>query len=135
MVRSDRVRRKGHELKHRLFPVKIRKTFILIRMIEQCHRLPREVVEIFKSLLAMVLHSRWHCLSRIGGPDDLLKIFPSSSTLILGFLQDDQLQWHSLICLSPMNPQVTSYLWVGCSTLFAAYLGTVLFLSLQHKTV
>lgn len=64
----------------------------------------------------MVLHSRWHYLSRVGGPDDLQKSFPTSSILILGFLQNeeihvDQLQ-HYLFYLSPLHPRVTSG-WAG----------------------
>lgn len=74
---TDRVRRNGHELKHRLLSVNIRRAFISVRITRQCHRLPREVVKIFKSFLDMVLGSTWPCLSRVGGPDNLQKVFPT----------------------------------------------------------
>ncbi|KFP98211.1 hypothetical protein N329_02278, partial [Haliaeetus albicilla] len=49
-----------HKLKHRRFPLNIRKSFFTVRVTEQWRRLPREVVEspslvILKSHLDMVL--------------------------------------------------------------------------------
>ncbi|KFQ83609.1 hypothetical protein N337_12771, partial [Phoenicopterus ruber ruber] len=50
----------GHQVKHRRFPLNIRKHFFTVMVTEHWHRLPREVVEspsleIFKSCLDMVL--------------------------------------------------------------------------------
>jgi len=58
VVPSDRTRGNRHELKHRGFPLSIRKQFFTVRVTE--HWLLREVVEfrtleIFKGCLDMVL--------------------------------------------------------------------------------
>ncbi|KFP51113.1 hypothetical protein N323_02243, partial [Cathartes aura] len=50
----------GHKLKHRRFPLNMRKHFVTVRVTEHWHRLPREAVdspslEIFKSRLDVVL--------------------------------------------------------------------------------
>ena len=59
VVPSDRTRGNGHKVKHRSFPLNIRKHFT-VREAERWHRLLREVVEspsleIFKSHLGMAL--------------------------------------------------------------------------------
>ncbi|KAK4826343.1 hypothetical protein QYF61_007452 [Mycteria americana] len=60
VVPSNRTRSSEHKLKHRRFPLNIRKHFCTVRVTEHWHRLPREVVEspcfeILKSHLDMVL--------------------------------------------------------------------------------
>ncbi|KFV75763.1 hypothetical protein N308_03338, partial [Struthio camelus australis] len=50
----------GHKLKHRQFPLNIRKNFFTARVTEHWNRLPREVVEspsseIFKTRLDVIL--------------------------------------------------------------------------------
>ncbi|KAK4822666.1 hypothetical protein QYF61_019033 [Mycteria americana] len=60
VVPSDRTLGNGDKLKHLEFPLNIRKHFFTVRVIEQWHRLPREVVkspslEIPKSRLDVVL--------------------------------------------------------------------------------
>ena len=64
VVPSDRTRGNRHKLKHRRFPLNIRKHFFTVRVSEHWHRLPSEVVEspsleIFKSLLDMGLGNRF----------------------------------------------------------------------------
>jgi len=58
-VPCDSTRVKGHQLKHRRFPLNIRKHFLTVSVTKHCHRLPREIVEcpsleIFRSHLDTV---------------------------------------------------------------------------------
>ncbi|GAB0184086.1 hypothetical protein GRJ2_000873900 [Grus japonensis] len=60
VVPTDRTRGNEHQLKHRRFPLNIRKLCFPVRVTENWHRLPREAadspsLEIFKSCLDMVL--------------------------------------------------------------------------------
>lgn len=62
MVPSDRTRDSRNKMKHRKFPLSIRKRF-MVRVTEHWHRLPSKVMEchcleIFKSFLAKVM-SKW----------------------------------------------------------------------------
>ena len=59
---SDRIRSKGHKLKHREFRLNMRKKCFTLRVTEDSNKLPREVVEspaleIFKTRLDKVLCS------------------------------------------------------------------------------
>lgn len=45
MVPSERTRGKKHKLKYRKSHLTIRKQFIIVRVVEVCHRLPTEAVE------------------------------------------------------------------------------------------
>jgi len=42
VVPSDRTRGSGHKLKHRRFPLHIRKHFSAVKVTEHLHRFPRE---------------------------------------------------------------------------------------------
>jgi len=57
VVPCDRTRGNGHKLKHRKLQLNPRKNFFPLRVMEHWHRLPREVVEIFKTRLDKVLCS------------------------------------------------------------------------------
>ena len=88
MVPSDRTRGHGHKLKHRKVHLNIRKHFFTVRVTEQWHRLPREIVdspslEIFKSCLDMVLGNWFYValLSSGVGPEDLQRSLPTSTIL------------------------------------------------------
>lgn len=78
-VDQNRTRSNGHKLKHKVFPLNRRNTFT-VRVVEHRHRLPGEVVEVFKSHLDVVLGSGQPCLSREGRPDYLQRSFPTSTT-------------------------------------------------------
>jgi len=59
VVPSDKTRGNGQQLKHRTFPLNIRKYFLTVRVPKHWHRLPRDAVEfpsleIFKSCLDTV---------------------------------------------------------------------------------
>lgn len=63
MMLSDSTRSNGHNLKHRMFPLNIRKQFFTVRVTKRWHSLPREVVaspslEILKSDLDIVLRDQ-----------------------------------------------------------------------------
>ena len=62
VVPSNRTRGNGHKLKHRKFPLNMRKNFFTLRVTEPWPRLPRDVVEspsleIFETRLDKVLCS------------------------------------------------------------------------------
>ena len=44
VVPRDRKRDNGHKLKHRRYPLNIRKHFFIVKVTKHWHRLPREVV-------------------------------------------------------------------------------------------
>ena len=91
VVPSDRTRGNVHTLKHRRFPPNIGKHFFTVQVTKHWHRLLKEVVEppsleIFKSHLDMVLGnpgSRWPCLSRGIGQDDLQRFLPTLTTSVI----------------------------------------------------
>ena len=60
VVPSERTRNNGHKLKHRKFPMNLRKKIFILRVTEHWHRLPGEAVEspsleIFKTHLDAIL--------------------------------------------------------------------------------
>ena len=62
MVPSDRTRANGHKLKHRKFPLNMRKNFFTLRVMEHWNELPKGAVDspslvIFKTCLDKVLCS------------------------------------------------------------------------------
>ena len=58
MVPSARTRGHGHTVKHRRFPLNIRKHFFTVRVTEHWHRLPREAVESPLEILKCCLGNR-----------------------------------------------------------------------------
>ena len=91
---AERSRNRGNAntLKHRKVLLNIRKHFFTVRVTEHWHRLPREVVkssslEILKKHLDTVLaiSSRWSCLSRRVGPDDLQRPLLVSIILLVRY--------------------------------------------------
>ena len=90
LFNGDRTRGSGHKLKHRKFPLNVRKLFLAVRMTKHWHRLHREVMEsssleIFKTQLETVLgpSCRWPSLSRQVEPENFQRSLPTST--ILGF--------------------------------------------------
>jgi len=60
VVPSDRTRSNEQKLKHRRFPLNVKKPFLTVKVTKYWHRMPREVVEspsleIIKSSLDMIL--------------------------------------------------------------------------------
>ena len=88
MVLSDKIRDKRHKLKHREFPLNIRKHLFTVRVMKQWNRLPREFVEspsleIHKKHLNMIL-GNWLQVALFEqgvGLDDLQRSLPISTIL------------------------------------------------------
>jgi len=68
VVASARTRGNGHTLKHRRFPLNIRKRFFTVRVTEYRHKLPREVVgvSLFGNIQKLCGHSPRQ--PALGGP-------------------------------------------------------------------
>lgn len=87
MGAQDKTRGNGHTLKHRSFPLNMKKHIFTVTVTKQWHRLSGEAVEslsldIFRSFLAMVLGS-WLCLSREFGSGDPQRSLPATAILWL----------------------------------------------------
>lgn len=94
VVLSDRTRSSGHELKNKRFCLNIRKHFT-VRVTEDWHRLPTEVVEStsFKIMWtwSSASCSRWLCLSSSVGTDDLQSSLPTRTIL---WFSDSVILWY-----------------------------------------
>ena len=79
---SGRTRGNGHKLKHKGFPLNIRKHFCTVQVMEHWHRLPREAVEAppWRSSKAAWMWAGTICLSRDWAK--WTQRFPSASTLL-----------------------------------------------------
>ena len=84
MVVSDRTRGNLAQLKKKEIPFKCKKKLFAVRVVEHKNRLPREIVEVFRSHLDMVhKHPALAdaALSRGVGLGDLQRCLPASKIL------------------------------------------------------